>query len=162
MELILNQDGEPPSITIPWDMIEQAFERTLGFVGWAGKPGECSYTILDDPSMRALNLQYRSIDSATDVLTFAFLEDSEHQTDLGYTFLGDIFVSWQTVMNHAALHGVDFITELLWVSVHGFLHLFGYDHGEPEEATKMRSAEKEILSLWTTSSLLNQDGELSS
>jgi probable rRNA maturation factor len=59
--------------------------------------------------------------------------------------LGDIIISIPKAEEQAKEYGHSFIRELGFLSVHGFLHLLGYDHMEKEEEEKMFSRQKEIL-----------------
>jgi probable rRNA maturation factor len=59
--------------------------------------------------------------------------------------LGDIIISISKAEEQAKEYGHSFIRELGFLSVHGFLHLLGYDHMEKEEEEKMFSRQKEIL-----------------
>lgn len=92
-----------------------------------------SIVFIDDDTMHILNRTYRGIDRSTDVLSFAF-EDNE-TLDLETRELGEIFISIPKMKEQAREYGHDIVRELSFLTVHGLLHLLGYDHtlGKKEE-----------------------------
>ncbi|MCL4386871.1 MAG: rRNA maturation RNase YbeY [Patescibacteria group bacterium] len=101
--------------------------------------------IFSSPSqMRALNKKYRRKNENTDVLSFAYNEKG---------FLGEICVSKAKVRENAKKYGNLYIHELDRVIIHGFLHLLGFDHKEPEEREAMEKEEKNIFKLWQKSKI---------
>ena len=80
-----------------------------------------------DRELRRLNKTYAGHDSITDVLSFA--GTGEH--------LGDLAVSWETVVRQAAEFRHPPLTELALLSVHGMLHLLGWDHASASERKEM-------------------------
>lgn len=86
--------------------------------------GEVGVLVCGDEMIRSLNRAYRAKDQATDVLAFPLGED---QPD-GPLYLGDIAISLDTARRQAAATGVDEVTELATLLVHGLLHLRGHDH----------------------------------
>jgi probable rRNA maturation factor len=96
-----------------------------------------------------INREYRDKDAPTDVISFAMEELGEGEIELiGAELprvLGDIIISIPKAEEQAEEYGHSFIRELGFLSVHGFLHLLGYDHMEKEEEEKMFARQKEIL-----------------
>ena len=92
-------------------------EQALSAIG----KSESSATIafVSDKRIRELNRQFRSIDKATDVLSFPAEEESN---------LGDIAVSVDTAALQARENGLPFDQEIAQLILHGLLHLCGYDH----------------------------------
>jgi probable rRNA maturation factor len=80
-----------------------------------------------DEELRALNRDFAGHDSATDVLSFA--GSNEH--------LGDLAISWPMVLRQAQEFGETDETELGLLSVHGLLHLLGWDHESAAERNEM-------------------------
>ena len=80
---------------------------------------------------------------------FAFLEDSPVEDyfdpDTGELLLGDIVISVEKVMEQAEKYGHSVKRELAFLVAHSMLHLFGYDHMEPEEAARMEAKQREAL-----------------
>lgn len=113
---------------------------------------ELSVTFMSDDSIQKYNQQYRNIDRATDVISFA-MEDIEHDVydviDWHVVdeprILGDILISIDRVQEQAKRYGHSFERELGFLVVHGFLHLLGYDHQTPEEEKEMFGLQHEIL-----------------
>ncbi|WP_316862251.1 rRNA maturation RNase YbeY [uncultured Cohaesibacter sp.] len=102
---------------------------------------EISLVFSDDETVRTLNAEHRGKDKATNVLSFPIDEDA----DLFGPMLGDIVFAYQTVKREAEELGVEISAHMTHLSVHGFLHLLGYDHIEADEADKMESVEIAIL-----------------
>ena len=90
--------------------------------------------IVDNEEIHRINKEYRGIDRPTDVISFA-LEDEKDMMlseEVG-RILGDIYISIDKCRSQAIEYGHSFLRELAFLSVHGFLHLQGYDHMEPED-----------------------------
>lgn len=83
--------------------------------------------IVDNNYIHNLNKEYRKIDRETDVITFA-LEDFDKQKYNDTRILGDIYISIDKAIEQASSYNHSLIRELCFLSVHGFLHLLGYDH----------------------------------
>lgn len=101
-------------------------------------------TLVGDRAIRSLNRQFRKKDKTTDVLSFPLHEKKIARR--GGVFLGDVVISLPVTRRQAKEHGVSFEKELLFLLIHGVLHLLGYDHEKTErEAREMQSLEKKIL-----------------
>ncbi|WP_119305993.1 rRNA maturation RNase YbeY [Cohaesibacter haloalkalitolerans] len=127
-------------------VIERALEAGLRHVieeeGIAFLPdSEVSLVFTDDAAIRILNAEHRGKDKATNVLSFPIDEDAE----VFGPMLGDIVFAYETVERESAELGVEIRDHLTHLCLHGFLHLLGYDHIEPDEADKMESVEIAIL-----------------
>lgn len=110
-----------------------------------GPEAEVSLAFVDDSYIRDLNLQYRGVDSATDVLSFSMLE-GESLPEVGdELLLGDVVISLPAARRQAAAYGHSFRREVAYLTVHGVLHLLGYDHEEEAARRVMRQKEEEIL-----------------
>ena len=96
---------------------------------------------IDDEAMKQYNQDFRQIDRTTDVLSFV---DGEVMDDILH--LGDILVSYEAVNRQAEEYGHSVKREFCFLVTHGYLHLLGYDHMEPEEEKEMFDMQKEILS----------------
>ncbi|WP_242363367.1 rRNA maturation RNase YbeY [Limosilactobacillus antri] len=114
---------------------------------------EMSVTLMTNPAIRKLNQQYRGVDRATDVLSFAAEERGDEtpiimEPELAAEIpenLGDLFVSVDKVAEQAKFLGHSADRELGFLVVHGFLHLNGYDHEEPADEQRMFDLQREIL-----------------
>lgn len=110
---------------------------------------ELSVTFVSNDKIQMINREYRDKDQPTDVISFAMEEIGEGEIELtGLDIprvLGDIIISIQKAEEQAIEYGHSFIRELGFLSVHGFLHLLGYDHETEEDEQKMFAKQKEIL-----------------
>ena len=106
-------------------------------------PVEISLVFTGDDDIRTVNEAWRGQDKATNVLSFpAFpLEPG----GMPGPMLGDIILAEETLRREALDLGIPFDDHLTHLLVHGFLHLFGYDHMADEEATVMEDLETRIL-----------------
>ena len=99
--------------------------------------------------IQEINREYRDKDKATDVISFAMEELGEGEIPLSGVdmprILGDIIISLAKAKEQAEDYGHSFIRELGFLSVHGFLHLLGYDHEIEEDEQKMFGRQKDIL-----------------
>ncbi len=95
---------------------------------------ELSILICDDAFIQNLNKQFRQKDYATDVLSFAFDDDSEFI--LPNSSLGEIIISYEKAQSQSKEYGVPYEEEFARLAIHGLLHLLGYDHEESEDAHK--------------------------
>jgi probable rRNA maturation factor len=87
--------------------------------------GEISLTLLDDDSIRELNRTYLGRDVPTDVISFALHEGDE-------AVLGDVYVGYEQAAIQATEAGISVEEELARLSIHGTLHVLGYDHPDTE------------------------------
>ena len=110
------------------------------------RPCEVSVTFTDNEKIRELNAQYRSIDRATDVLSFPlFDEDFEDEEELA---LGDVVLSLEKAQEQAKEYGHSFEREVAFLVVHSVLHLLGYDHETSEEDEKeMFFRQEEVMKM---------------
>lgn len=112
---------------------------------------EVSILLTDDAEIHELNRQYRDVDSPTDVLSFALMTDDD-ATDLYEDkvegepeLLGDIIISAPTALRQSEEYGHSFERELAYLTVHGMLHLLGFDHMSDSDKAAMRAEEEAIL-----------------
>lgn len=103
-------------------------------------PIELSVVITDDEEMRRLNRTYRKMDASTDVLAFSMGETLE-----GTLYLGDIVLSYPRAVEQAEEYGHTPQAELNLLTVHGVLHLLGYDHKTKEGEREMWSLQEHAL-----------------
>ncbi len=101
--------------------------------GWAGT---VNLVFVDDDSIRQLNRRFRRSNKPTDVLAFSI----DHPDDEECVF-GEVYVSVPTASRQARSFKVTVADELVRLSCHGLLHLFGYDHIKKRDAEQMQSLE---------------------
>lgn len=102
---------------------------------------EVSVRLVDNEEMAQLNKTYRGKQGATNVLSFP----ADLPADLDLPLLGDIVICAPVVHAEAAQQGKSNSAHWAHMTVHGTLHLLGYDHIEEEEATIMEALESAIL-----------------
>lgn len=100
--------------------------------------------IIDNESIHKINKEYRNIDRPTDVISFA-LEDDKQINIPEIRVLGDIYISYDKVIEQAKEYGHSEKRELCFLGIHGLLHLLGYDHMTEEDEIKMFKLQKELL-----------------
>lgn len=107
---------------------------------------EVSVSFVDEEGIQSINREYRNKDQVTDVISFA-LEDEEDDIihEDAMRTLGDIIVCTRRAEEQAEEYGHSYKRELLFLSLHGFLHLLGYDHVEDEDEREMNTLQDEIL-----------------
>lgn len=92
-----------------------------------------------------LNKQYRGVDRVTDVISFA-LEDAHDVSLTDVRVLGDIYICIDRMKEQAIEYGHSETRELSFLTVHGLLHLLGYDHQTKEDEEVMFGLQRKILS----------------
>ena len=149
MSLILDITDETGRV--PEDRLAE-IEKLLQFA--AAEEGvadgaEVSVTIVNNEEIQKINKEYRGKDYPTDVISFALEEDGEGEIEIiGADMppvLGDIIISVDKAREQAEEYGHSLMRELGFLTVHGFLHLLGYDHMTEEEEKEMFTKQKEIL-----------------
>lgn len=100
--------------------------------------------IVDNDYIHKLNKEYRGIDRPTDVISFA-LEDEIDNVKLDFRVLGDIYISLDKTYEQAKLYNHSFLRELSFLTIHGVLHLLGYDHIQKEDEETMFKKQDELL-----------------
>ncbi len=103
---------------------------------------------VDSDKIRELNKTYRNIDRETDVISFA-LEDGEANINFEFgRLLGDIYICVPKMKAQAKEYGHSIAREMGFLTVHGLLHLLGYDHMTKEEEKIMFAKQEEILNAY--------------
>lgn len=100
--------------------------------------------IVDSEKIQEINKTYRGIDRVTDVISFA-LEDNEDIVYEDFRLLGDIYICIDKIYSQAEEYGHSVLRELSFLTIHGFLHLLGYDHMNQEDEKVMFKRQEEIL-----------------
>ena len=100
--------------------------------------------IVDSEKIKEINKTYRGIDRVTDVISFA-LEDNEDIVYDDFRLLGDIYICIDKIYSQAEEYGHSVLRELSFLTIHGFLHLLGYDHMNEEDEKIMFKRQEEIL-----------------
>lgn len=142
IELAIAVDG--------WRSVMPAVEvvaRKATSAAWARAGMECdaelSLVLSDDSEVRRLNAEHRGRDRSTNVLSFPM---GEQLGPDGPIHLGDIVLSFETVMKEASRDGKSSEAHLSHLVVHGLLHLLGHDHAVEAEAAEMEGIEIAVMS----------------
>lgn len=107
--------------------------------------GELAIRIVDEDEGRALNERYRGRSAATNVLAFA---GPDSHTDIDAYMprhLGDLVLCAAVVAREAREQGKDAEAHWAHLSIHGLLHLLGFDHEAEADARVMEQRETELL-----------------
>lgn len=107
----------------------------------SGEEFEVTIRIVDEEESHALNHEYRGKDKPTNVLSFPF----EAPPGLELPLLGDLVICTQVVEKEAKEQQKPLLHHWAHMTVHGILHLRGYDHINDDEAEEMESIETELL-----------------
>jgi probable rRNA maturation factor len=105
------------------------------------KPVVLSLRIVGKARSRSLNAHYRHKDRPTNVLSFAGAGNAPD----GRYFLGELVICAPVVASEAQVQGKSLRAHWAHMTVHGVLHLLGFDHERAREAAKMASREIQIL-----------------
>ena len=138
---------EPETLTVDENLLAEIL-RAADTVGklYGVENSELSITLTDDEHIHALNKKFRGIDRATDVLSFAFRESDEPEIlDAEVDVLGDVIISLERAKLQAEEFGHSFLREVIFLEVHGLLHLLGYDHIEDDERREMENEQKFVM-----------------
>ena len=100
-------------------------------------------TIVDSNESQKINFERRGIDRETDVISFAFWDNSEIKTEL----LGEIFINHNKVVSQAKEYGHSIDREFFFLMSHGIYHLLGYDHKTSEEEKIMINKQYDSLKI---------------
>lgn len=114
-------------------------------------PVSISVAIVSGKTGRALNNQYRAVDSVPSVLSFEEVGISKNGSFISpkqtLKYIGEIVISDPVVRKRAKENSTSYYSEFDYLFIHGFLHLMGYTHEKERQADKMERQEKNILKL---------------
>lgn len=125
----------------PWRAIsgieEKIFVAALeALVAEGRNAAEINILLSDDETVRALNSQFRGANKPTNVLSFPAADGPGMDT-----MLGDIILGYETIARESTEQGKPFLHHAQHLTMHGVLHLLGFDHELPDEAQKMEALE---------------------
>lgn len=111
---------------------------------------EMSLSFVDIEEIHQINKEYRNIDRPTDVISFALNDQVEGEIDIvggeQINYLGDVIICLDIAKEQALEYNHSLEREIGFLTVHGFLHLLGYDHMSEDEEKIMFGKQEEILS----------------
>ncbi len=125
----------------------QVIETSLEQLGMVC-PLEVSVLLTNNQHIQVLNKEYRGQDKSTNVLSFPSIDPEELSTFQELKeplIIGDIVLAYEKIMTEAHEQGKTFQNHLAHLTIHGLLHLLGYDHEVDEEAEIMEALEVKLL-----------------
>ena len=123
-------------------LIERFFVKTIKTVRVPEGGGRVAVTFVNDREIRKFNKKYRKKDKVTDVVSLSYAGCERFPGD---DLLGEIFISIDTAKKQAQEFKRTQSDELLFLFVHGLLHVFGYDHMKKAEREEMFARHGEIM-----------------
>ena len=105
---------------------------------------EVNYAFVSLREIHALNQKFRGVDRETDVLSFP---DGDINPETKKQFMGDVLICRKVARRQAKEIGHSLAKEITFLQVHGTLHLFGYDHIDPNDEIKMLGLQRKIMAL---------------
>lgn len=129
-------------VDFKYDYLHRVIKRTLKHE--KVKNAFFSIIFVDEKEIQKINKEYRKIDKVTDVISFAFEDNNSLQYN-NIRVLGDIYICIPRMIEQAHDYGHSVKRELSFLTVHGLLHLLGYDHMKKEDEEIMFAKQELIL-----------------
>ena len=126
-----------------YDYLNEVINHTLEVMD--AKESIFTIIFVTKEEIHELNKQYRGVDRVTDVISFA-LEDVNDVSLTDVRVLGDIYICIDRMKEQAIEYNHSETRELSFLTVHGLLHLLGYNHQTKEEEEIMFNLQRKILS----------------
>lgn len=112
---------------------------------------DVTLSFVDNDEIHRLNREYRGMDKPTDVLSFECdnvpFEDEDFDGAEEFE-LGDVVIATDVAIAQTEEYGTTLKEEITLLTVHGLLHLCGYDHIEDDEAEVMEALERKLIAAW--------------
>lgn len=144
----------PPhfEITVNYGLPRAGLPAAASFRKWvtavfAGRIHDANLAIrlVDEKEGIALNHHYRGKESATNVLSFPATMPEGLPKDICFPLLGDIVICAPVVVREAQAQNKPLTAHFAHLTVHGVLHLLGWNHDDDKEADAMEQLERNIL-----------------
>lgn len=137
------------------ETIQKAFQATLDHIGQVDDV-YVEMTVVEPSQIREINRETRDVDSVTDILSFPTIEAGrekvnkcDYLSDVDYesggVMLGELVLCLERAKEQAEEYGHSLSREVGFLTTHGTLHLFGFDHVVKEDEEEMFSKQKIIL-----------------
>ncbi len=104
--------------------------------------GSIQVDIVNDEEIRKINKIYRKIDKPTDVVSLSYFDNDIFPFK---NLIGEIFISIDTVKKQAPIYDLSVIDEIIFLFVHGVLHIFGLDHHSKDDKKYMFALQDKII-----------------
>ena len=125
--------------TLDQEKLKLACQQFMKEFGVADR--ELVIRLVSPREIQVLNKEYRAKNQVTNVLSFT----SDIPLEIGESILGDVVICVDVVREEAELGSKAFSDHLIHITIHGILHLLGYDHDNLSSAKKMEEIEIEFL-----------------
>ncbi len=132
-----NDDEVPPSAD---------FTRWANLAAESASDAQMTIRIVDAEESRQLNHQYRGKNQPTNVLSFSYHDDEILSAAGQQRSLGDLVICADVVRQEAAERHLPAADHWAHLTIHGVLHLLGYDHETTQQAETMEALETRLLS----------------
>lgn len=132
--LEVNQSALKGGQRVPYSVYNRIEREVKKVIGKKAK-GSISIAFVSDAQIKKMNKAYRGKDAVTDVLSFE-LEGEE---------LGEVIISYNQAKKQAKVMKHSVRDEIVFLLVHGILHVFGHDHMKPAEKKRMFALQTRIL-----------------
>ena len=143
IDLVVHEGGWPDQAEL-LSLVEKSIAVAVDIAELKLPPhAELSVVLSNDEHVQILNRDWRQIDKPTNVLSFP-TRDIE-PGEIPEMLLGDIILARETIAEEAVNFGISFADHLTHLVIHGFLHIFGYDHVEDKDAEVMERLERQCL-----------------
>lgn len=142
IDIEIEEDGWLDALPDAIAVVETGVAAALKAVNFKDQ-ADIVVLLCDDAEMKRLNAEYRNKDKATNVLSFPAPKSMQIKGVLDH--LGDMALGLQTCVREAKDQGKTLKNHVLHLSVHGTLHLLGYDHIDDAQAETMENLERSIL-----------------
>jgi len=130
-------NNSTPDKTRTKTFFAEILETSSKMLKLGSKRIELSVNLVNRNKIKALNQKYRDKNKATDVLSFPLLSKIDKKSQIsGIMALGDIFICLPVAKEDAKKEGMVLNLKLALLTIHGFLHLLGYDHEKQKEALR--------------------------
>ncbi|MBU1106119.1 MAG: rRNA maturation RNase YbeY [Candidatus Riflebacteria bacterium] len=139
MEVLISNRQE--QLAIDLDFIKAVAEEIMRFEA-SPENAELSLVFCDDDFIQKLNKDYRGKNEPTDVLSFP-MEEEQFESEI--RMLGDIVISTETAARQADGLKHPPLLEIVFLLIHGLLHLHGYEHSQKLPRKQMREREVTIF-----------------
>lgn len=137
--------------------VKKVLQQALDYLGQPSNYLEMSLSVVSEQDIKRLNAEFRNVDSVTDVLSFPTADVNKKVINLSEFaldsidpethryHLGDVIICLDRAKEQAEEYGHSLKRELCFLSLHGLLHLLGYDHETQEDEAEMTALQKSIL-----------------
>ena len=98
----------------------------------------------NDKEIKAFNLKWKGINKSTNILSF-LNNDKIFSFENNMIYLGDIIISYDTLLKEVKSRKIDFQDHLSHIVIHGILHLKGFTHNKEEDTRLMQNEEIRLL-----------------